>query len=843
MHIGIVQTVPFGGQCREACSLLITTIDEYFGWGGMENSHKVGSVSIGEGVFMSKQTISIFLILLLLLPVLNTVHASEGDGPALEAKNFSAVVDSENETTTLTWGNLDTNDFEILNDLKFTNYSLYRSDEPLNSSNYLEAQLIAEEIQACLAADSLAECKGRTHTVTNSIPPSTNGSFYYGVVSTHNGTIISNFTAGDATLSQPIQEYGSPIASPYALQGFYDVINSTTTLTWIDISTVDSSISDAHTTSIWSHTTAATPTNWDSLTKIEIAVNLSSDMTQYEIVHQQPVSQTVFYTVLHTFADGSDSRLLSGNTLTEAILEDNTGSTITGTLLASFNSVTSITSLDWNGSTIEDANHTLHIWRSPSIIVDLSSDEVTELAQLQANSTQYNYTVESSYSGITYYLITLSDQLGNQQSNLANAPNAAIFEYTLIPEENIIDDISAIFSDGMTQVTWTDITGHPEATYQVWKSTVSRINTTSLSSSNVELLAVVESGQEHYNNSIASGTSGNAWYAVTVIASFGTQNVTYAQTNITMSYNSMMLPIVEDTTSPDAPSALDTEYFANGTTQLRWAGSSDEVGTEWMLYRNLNSDLTNEALWVLVGQMMNEGSSAHMIYVDTVANQGELVSPVYAIGGIDAFGNSIDFTDWTLSSSVKEDRQSPQAQLKLYDSSESLETSRWFTGGEDSTFSNLEPDNYSIQFDLSEDVVSVTYVRSSVTQLQVLDLSQANPHIDLSISDSVENITYTFTVTDQAGNIITFDAMFCTTCLIEPQVIVEPSDTTDDEEDKKKGKSSDSNEVLLISACAILGGLVLLLLSRGSLSKKAPKGLPSSEEDEWFGKYMSEGEN
>tara|TARA_B100000530_G_scaffold14814_1_gene10461 strand:+ start:190 stop:1608 length:1419 start_codon:yes stop_codon:yes gene_type:complete len=472
------------------------------------------------------------------------------------------------------------------------------------------------------------------------------------------------------------------------------------------------------------------------------------------------------------------------------------------------------------------------------MITDLSSDHVTELAQLQANATQYNYSVESSYSGDTYYLITLSDQLGNQQSNFATAPNAAVFEYTLIPEENIIDDISATFSEGTTQVTWTDITGHPEATYQVWRSSVSRINATTLSSSNVELLAVVESGQEHYNNTIAPGTSENAWYAVTIVASFGTQDVTYAQTNITMSYNSMMLPIVEDTTAPVAPLTLDVEYFANGTIQLRWAGLSEEIGTEWMLYRNLNSDLADESLWVFVGQMMNEGASVHTLYVDTVAQEGEIVTPVYAIGGIDAYGNVIDFSNWKASNSVKEDRQSPQAQLMLYDSQEALETSRWFTGGEDATFSNLESDTYSIQFALSDDVVSVTYVQSSQSQLQVLDLSQASPHIDLSVSESVENISFTFTVMDEVGNVITFDTMFCTTCLIEPQVIVEPSNT-DDDGDSKKGKDSDSNEMVLISVCALLALLVLLLLVRKSSSKKAPKGLPSIEEDEWFGKYMS----
>ena len=82
-----------------------------------------------KGFTMSKQTVSIFLVLLLLAPLINTASAEEGEGPALEAKNFSAVVDSDSETTTLSWGNVDTNDFVVLNDLKFTNYSLYRSDE------------------------------------------------------------------------------------------------------------------------------------------------------------------------------------------------------------------------------------------------------------------------------------------------------------------------------------------------------------------------------------------------------------------------------------------------------------------------------------------------------------------------------------------------------------------------------------------------------------------------------------------------------------------------------------------------------------------------------------------
>ena len=166
-------------------------------------------LGLKDGLVMSKQMLSLFLVALLVVPLLHSVKADEAMWTNLEAKNLTATFDTENETTTLSWENIDTNDFLILDELKTTNYSLYRSDEPLNSSNYLNAELIENNIQACLPSDTYAECKERTHSVTKSIPPSTNGSFYYGVVSTlQNGTTISNFTENNAALGQPIQEYG-----------------------------------------------------------------------------------------------------------------------------------------------------------------------------------------------------------------------------------------------------------------------------------------------------------------------------------------------------------------------------------------------------------------------------------------------------------------------------------------------------------------------------------------------------------------------------------------------------------------------------------------------------------
>ena len=147
---------------------------------------------------MGNRQISLLLVFLLLCPLFIGVQADGEDELNFESQNFTAGYDSVNETTTLSWGNADTNDYLVLEELKTTNYTLYRSDEPLNTSNYPQSEMIQDGIQACLALDSFTECKERTHHVVYEVPPSTDGNYYYGVTSTlENGTVISNFSEGD----------------------------------------------------------------------------------------------------------------------------------------------------------------------------------------------------------------------------------------------------------------------------------------------------------------------------------------------------------------------------------------------------------------------------------------------------------------------------------------------------------------------------------------------------------------------------------------------------------------------------------------------------------------------
>lgn len=791
---------------------------------------------------MNRRKISIFLIILMLTPMINSVQADGSTESDFEAKNLEASVDSIKETVTLTWNNVNTTNYLILEELKSTNYTLYRSDEPLNSSNYQQTEKISDSIQACLEDDTFGECKDRVHSVVYNTPANTNGTYYYGVISTlEDGSVISNFSIGNGTLSEPVQEFGSPISSPYYLQASYNIQNATTHLSWIDISQVDSSINSYHNTTIWSHSVMANISNWETLNKVEVVSNLSQGTNSYTIIHPPSTSRVSYYTVLHSFNNQQDSRLVSGNTLTQGITEDNIGSSITGTLNVNFNNTNSMTALVWNGSVIEDANHTLHIWRSSSPITDISADGVEEISQLAANSTHYNYTVVSGYSGQTYYLITLSDELGNQQTDFTLAPKANLKEFTLEADENIVTDLTASYSAGTTTLTWTDLENHSEATYQIWSSTSGQINETSFGTSSVTLLQTIEEGIQHYNHTIEEGISQKSWYAITVIASFGTQNLTSPQSNITLSKNALLSSINEDHNTPTAPSTLNVKYQLDGSTELTWTGDGTEQGTIWHIYRSLYSDVTEESFWVKVSQKENNGASLHMVVVDTVAQEGEVVTAVYAIGAIDLFGNDIDFEDWTLSSTVVEDREAPKIQLKLYDSDMKLETSRWFNGGEEATFSNLEAGSYTVKFSLSDDSVLMNYSISTNVVRQSIDLTKVSPEIEMSISQQVANITISFTVFDLTGNSASVYTNFCTSCLIESSQTNQTDANIQNEDNQagvKSDKDSNSNINILIAISSVLVLIGISLMLRGPKQPKTPSGLPTKSEDSWFNNYI-----
>jgi len=821
-------------------------------------SRAFGSVKCGNqqilgalpqtGGTMRNRTVCYALVCLLLLPALSMPATAEDD-PYLGAMNLTATVDSENETVALSWRNIDTVNYQLLDALKTTNYTVLRSDEPITSASYMSAETIAEHIRACLDTDQGGDCRAKAHSYVFTIPPGTDGRYYYGIISLMaNGTTGTNLSIGNATLAEPTTEYGTPTSAPYDLQATYNASTSTTELEWIDLSRVDDSYTVNHTTSVWSHALPAHRDNWDNLSKVAVGENLSSGQETFTIHHPAGTDQDRYYTVLHTQNNQTDARLLSGNTLTEAIDEDNIGSVLNGTLDLQFNASLNITSLNWSGSVVEDVNHTLHVWRSSVAINNLSGEHVEMLATLPASATHYNHSVEAGVSGQFYYAVTLRDHLMNDQTQLDVAPSGSVTETTLSQGENIVTNLQVAYSDSVTMVSWSDLSEHSEAKYSVWRSSVGPITSSSLNAGDALLLGVVNATIEMFEHSVSDATSEEAWYAVTASASFGTPGLIVQQTNLSAGHNSMAAPVLEDNIAPTAPSVVTAMYLNNGTVSITWTGTADANQTFWHVYRTGIDATEDQTGWALMEEVDNMGSMVHTIHLESASSIGDRVHTVYALGGVDASGNEITFSNWTLSSSVDEDRETPRMHLQLVDENENIASSRWYTGGEVSTFSHLQPGTYALHLTSSEPLESLDYIKNGIGTNMIMSMNQGQA--SLTLSETIANVTYAFTALDLNGNTITFTSHFCTSCLIEnTELEVEaPADEADEVAPVDTTKVSDSTEsgqdinMMLVGLSSLLG-LLLVVSFLGRKKNHAPSnlsGLPTQQEEKWTERYIRE---
>jgi len=801
---------------------------------------------------MRNRTICYFLVCLLLLPAIS-VQANAEDDPYLGAMNLTATVDSLNETVTLSWRNIDSVNYQLLDALKTTNYTVLRSDEPITMANYLQAESIAENILACLDTDAGGVCKAKPHSYVYAIPPGTDGRYYYSVISLmSNGTMGDNLSVGNATLAEPTTEYGTPSSAPYGVQATYNASTSTTEIEWIDFSRINGLFGTDHTTSVWSHALPAQGENWQNLSKIKLAENLTSEQESMTVYHPTGTDQDRYYTVLHTKNNLTDTRLLSGNTLTEVVEEDNVGSILNGTLQLQFNATTDITTLNWSGSAVEDVNHTLSIWRSTSAIMSLNDAHVEKIATLTSPTTQYNHSIDSGVSGEFYYAVTSTDEFMNQQTRLDLAPTGSVTETTLSQAENIVSSLDASYANSMTTITWTDLFEHPEAAYSVWRSTDGAI--TSLTSSGVTLIGSVNTSVETFEYAVLAGTSQDAWYAVTASASFGTNGLNIPQTTLSPTHNTMSAPVREDTLAPNAPALVSATYLANGTVKIAWNGMVNEAGAVWQIYRVSAENTVDKSQWVLVGSIENLGSMMHNVYLISSVNEGHNEQNVYALGGVDVSGNEINFVDWTLSSAVEEDRKTPTIHLQLLDAKNISASSRWFTGGEVSTFSNLEAGGYTLLITSSEALESLEATREmgGITNHVSFWTPGLQGQMDLGISSDIGNVTFAFTALDINGNSMTFSAIFCSSCFIENTEL--ETNTTNDEVDQSSNDStegvvvpaSESSEdlnMMLVGLSSVLGLLVIAMFmgrkEKDTSSKpRIPSGIPTAEEDKWTERYI-----
>ena len=69
------------------------------------------------------------------------VAASGATDSDLQAQNITVTWDSTYEYTRIHWDNLDTSDFQVMNDLQVATYQVYRSSSPINTSDIEDGNL------------------------------------------------------------------------------------------------------------------------------------------------------------------------------------------------------------------------------------------------------------------------------------------------------------------------------------------------------------------------------------------------------------------------------------------------------------------------------------------------------------------------------------------------------------------------------------------------------------------------------------------------------------------------------------------------------------------------------
>ena len=786
---------------------------------------------------------SIFFLALFPLSVQGT---SEND-TSLEAREIQAVY-NENETTTITWRNIDTDMYSLIDELKSSNYSVLRFDEPITISNYQNAEVIASGIPACKLDDSGDDCKGKNHQWHFPIPPDISGHYYYAITTTlSNGSTSQNLSFGNASLTNPVFEYGSPITSPYALSASFNSTNSKTSLSWIDISYVRPSFGTEHSTSIWKHSEPVTAENWNNLQKTKVIENLSPEIQSFEVSVPSLTNSSTFYTVLHVKDGVSDMRFLSNNTLTTPVIEDNIGSEIIGDLQISFSYENGITNLNWTDTVMENSNHSVEIWRTSNLeLQNLDDGNSERITTVSATIHNYNYTVPNGTYGEFSYTLLAIDEYGNLQEDYASAPMNTVFENTISDYENMITNLTAYHENGKTYLSWDELENHPEAVYRIWRSEAGVIDVSSINQSTAILVNSVDSGEGNYTHVIPVGFTGNVWYAVTAVASFGTYNTTVHQLVTFEGRNAIDIPIVEDTAPPLSPTAFSATYLTNGTVKLSWTGVVGESSTSWELYSRNDGSTDEIESWELRRIVTNNGNTQHTIFLSSEAESGEIKSMQYAISGVDIFGNEISYTNWVKSVFIDEDKQFPEISLNIVDASGTIESSRWFNGGELSEFSGLKQGQYQINLQASETLASLSYRIDDDTNETFSQIENNIASLPFELNNQTLETKFVFKAIDMAGNEVVFSVTICHTCThSSKQTETGDSGTEIDKENvaTKSEKQNMSDDMILISALvAIILILLVMLIGRGKSQKDQSSkltGLPTKSEDVWLAKYIN----
>jgi hypothetical protein len=768
------------------------------------------------------------------------------DSNSLEARGIQAEFNS-NDTTTIVWNNLVTNDYVLLDVLNDSTYEVYRSPSILNSSNIDLIEPIATGIEACTTDDDYSECSGKAHSLTWQSPPGTEGSFHYGVVTvTSDGTLFNNLTIGYSQ-SSPVFEDIHPIWAPLRVIAEYDTANESTTISWVNANEVGLDVPSNRTIWVWRHLEPVEGNIWNEIDSTIVAT-LEHDTTSFVMQHTEAVEEDAYYSVTYRFDTWEDSRFLGTNTLEEPIREDNVAPLMLGELSASFNSFTGNTSLSWTAGAVEE-DLTTQIWRASSAFSEIDSDGVELIVELPFNASAYENEIATGTNGEFWYAVTLRDALGNRINSLGSShpTNGPIFETTVGPTLSTPSGLMAeVLSSGITTLSWTPVSGVSNALYHVWMSNAGVVDETCLGNTCQLLVST--------NNTVLEvmtpeGVERETWYAVTIEAQWAESSDSYDSRIIISGRNAMESSVMEDADPPSEISDLRAVF--NGpslTTELSWTGN--DANSTYSIWRKAGDWSTQSAWnmsqggWELVETIIGGSGTIEATY--TTASSNSALFATYAVSVMDSIGNE----DRNLLSGavvlVKEDMLTPSLSVGIIPAGSSTATEQvWLSNGMSISFNEVTTGVGSVVIQggelLSEVNCRLLGNQTSMTTAFTPAVNEGNTwicSIDIQASMNIE-VRANDTSSNPSYLVVSLSP-------VASQSLTQPTDDTheglggESASDSSSAALESENSILKIgfSLLALLLFIVVVIMLLKNRPPLPPKGIPSKKEDDWAERFI-----
>jgi len=495
------------------------------------------------------------LLLLSTVPLSTNVTAEGVDSDT--GVTITADFNNSTETTLLTISIPETNDSLLLDELRTTNVLLHRLSFTTNDGGWSDYWAIefVDNFTLCSRTMLNSECAGHTfnielhpnypghertaYSLAKEMPPSdethedmTDEEFDQWDLWWQESIIALTFNQSENTVEE-IDERISELAAVENLSASYS--DGVTDLTWDYPTGLDMN----HSIMIYSHDSPATRENWNSMPKTIVSSSVPAGTTSYQIAHSDnSVEREIYYSVTLLYPTSEDTRFLGSNTLETPVWEDNVAPLFIGELSATFDTETDKTTIDWEEG-VQDDDLTINIYRSN--MAPESIDSNTLVATVDASQSSYEIDVPFGEHRQSWYAISLQDSQGNEIMELTeSSPVSAPVIETTISTTTISGIDAERFVDGTVVISWDDNTNNPNALAKVWRSISGPID----SLDDAEELGITNLSNEQFSHNPLNAQD-EAWYAVTIVAAWGSEQNPWHDERLFADENSQSQPLRE----------------------------------------------------------------------------------------------------------------------------------------------------------------------------------------------------------------------------------------------------------------------------------------------------------